>query len=279
MSNKLHYNNLGFFINSLSPESDEIDLSKYIFIDPVYYAIIESLRLINENKEIKVFVKDGDSYDYAKAITGNRGSSSTVPIRMLTESNRKEAEKVSREIISLMDIQDGDVRIYMGYVLTELINNAVDHSLSKTPVVVYGQLFPKINEIEIGIIDTGVGFKETISRRHSVKNELEAIKKSVEKGISGSTATVYGDVYKNAGYGLFVVSNMIKDFGGFLRILSKDTLYKYPEDKHKVLNNQWKGSIILSRFNLDKIQDKIMTELWNYIAELSNDDGEGEDLF
>ena len=61
------------------------------------------------------------------------------------------------------------------YIVSELVRNVLEHSRSPHGAFVAAQYYPKSNSIKIGVADTGVGIKESISHSHLVKTNLEAI--------------------------------------------------------------------------------------------------------
>src|SRR3989344_3689582 len=88
------------------------------------------------------------------------------------------------------------------YVMSELMRNVFEHAESKIGAIVCAQYFSKTNRISIGIVDRGVGIKETISQSYAVKSHSEAIRLALTPGITGTTKRIGGTDY-NAGAGLF----------------------------------------------------------------------------
>jgi len=80
------------------------------------------------------------------------------------------------------------------------LNNAIDHGNSSA--IACAQKFPNLQEVEIIVGDAGVGTYHTISRKYKTHSTLEAIKKAVEKGVTGAMDYVYGGAKRNAGMGL-----------------------------------------------------------------------------
>ncbi len=62
------------------------------------------------------------------------------------------------------------------YIMSELIRNVLEHSLSRDGAIVSAQYYKKSNTIRIGIADTGRGIWRSINESHHPKTDLDAIK-------------------------------------------------------------------------------------------------------
>lgn len=191
-------------------------------------------------------------------IVGNSFSSTTVPMRYV--SNRGETDKFTNELVKTLlaysnDYDDEDLSFFK-YIITELLNNSIDHG--ESPAIVCAQRFPNINQFEITVVDSGLGFFHTLRRRYDIKSEEEAIKKALEKGVTGSITYLYGGSTRNAGNGLYVISNIVNEASGELFIVSGKTFYDFKNDLVKIMSKKWQGSIVLIRFDLTKFKEKIL---------------------
>ena len=236
------------------------DLTRFSdFIDPVYWAVIAALHYDGLVEYVR-FRKSSRSRDYSHYIFGRHPSLTTVPLRRV--NSKREVDKTAREIVRIMDLKkevpdlDQDDIQFFEYIIAELLDNAVDHGRSFA--VCCAQKFPNIREIEIVSVDRGVGFYKTISRSYSVTNDAEAIELAVQKGVTGSGMKVYEHSPKNAGYGLYVISHMMRDSDGKMWIISGKAYYDVINNRCYTLHkNPWQGSIILLRFNLDKFYNRV----------------------
>jgi len=91
------------------------------------------------------------------------------------------------------------------YIISELARNVFEHSQSKTGVIFCAQYYKKSNTIRLGIVDRGVGIRETIGSIYPAKDDLSAIQLALTPGITGTTRRI-GGTEQNAGAGLFFVS-------------------------------------------------------------------------
>ena len=150
------------------------------------------------------------------------------------------------------------------YVVSELVRNVLEHASTKHGAFVAAQYYPKSNAIKIGVADTGVGIKATISHSHSVKTDLEAIHLALQPGITGTTSRE-GGTSQNAGAGLFFIKSiahvnqslfMLYSGQGFYK-LRKNTKKSLPidpwKDNHTKHNNlpPWDGTIVAVDISLD----------------------------
>jgi sensor histidine kinase regulating citrate/malate metabolism len=133
--------------------------------------------------------------------------------------NRFVDELLRSTNLSFDDWEDEDA---LRYILGELIDNALEHGGS--PAIACAQVFKNLGEVEIVVSDYGCGFLHTVARNHKVSTYEEAIKKALEREVSGSLQNMYGSSTKHAGMGLYVMSNIIKETEGRMFIISGDAL-------------------------------------------------------
>lgn len=227
----------------------EINLSEFNdFIDPAFWAILKSKLLLEPTFKIIPCPKNSRSYQYFLKLVGKLSSDTTMPLEGFNSVNRDDSDGFAENFVNLMNIDDKEDKQFIQYIIRELLTNTIDHAESKTDIVCCGQLFPRKNEIEIIIIDAGIGFKETISRKYKeTKSDEEAISKAIEAGITGAVEEIVYGVVKNAGYGLYVVSQMVEYFSGSMLIISKNGFLKKNADVKilKTSKANWDGSIVL----------------------------------
>lgn len=138
--------------------------------------------------------------------------------------NNEELTKFITDVIPLLHLKPDQAQP-IRYVISELTRNVFEHSRSKIGAIVCAQYFKKTNRISIGIVDRGVGIKETISQSYDVKKDSEAIRLALTLGITGTTRRIGGTEY-NAGAGLFFIKSIAKTNRNFFVIYSGNALYK-----------------------------------------------------
>ncbi len=260
--NYLGTENIEWFIEYISNNST-IDLTQFDnFIDPSIWAILKSKLLLEHNKlKIVPLSPKSKSYKYLTKIIGELNSDTTLPLERFNSDNRDESDLFAENFIKLIDIEGEEVKKYVQYIIRELLTNTIDHAKSITDVVCCAQKFPNIKEIEIIIIDTGVGFYKTISGKYKeINSNEEAIRKALEKGVTGTTKSkmyykLYGQL-KNAGYGLYVISEMIKYYNGKLWIISKNgsLMQNGNNIESKSFEHEWDGSVVVVRLPYETIK-------------------------
>lgn len=256
----------------------KINLSKFNdFIDPAFWAILKSKLLLEPTFKIIPCPKNSRSYKYFLKLVGKLSSDTTMPLEGFNSVNRDDSDGFAENFVNLMNIDDKEDKQFIQYIIRELLTNTIDHAESKTDIVCCGQLFPRKNEIEIIIIDAGIGFKETISRKYKeTKSDEEAISKAIEAGITGTVQEIvnYG-VVKNAGYGLYVVSKMVKDYKGSMLIISKNGFLKQNTNGSKVLKTleaNWDGSIVLVKLPFHNQNNLNINDFLKKIRECAPED-------
>jgi len=111
------------------------------------------------------------------------------------------------------------------YIMSELIRNVLEHSLSGFGAIVCAQYYKKSNVIRIGIADTGVGIWKTINYSYKPKNDMDAIGLALAPGITGTTQKL-GGTESNAGAGLFFIKSIATVNRDFFMIYSGTAMYK-----------------------------------------------------
>jgi anti-sigma regulatory factor (Ser/Thr protein kinase) len=157
------------------------------------------------------------------------------------------------------------------YVVSELLRNVLEHSGSSQGAIVAAQYHKKSNLIRLGITDTGLGIRQTITRSHRAWNDLEAIKLALTPGVTGTTPRE-GGTPDNAGAGLFFIKSIAASNRNFFMVYSGDALYKLlkrpaqselrlhadpNKDRHseKVELPYWQGTVVGIDLSLEDTGD------------------------
>lgn len=192
-------------------------------------------------------------------------------------NSRGEIEKVANHLVSIMmnnfsdySIEDkNDIRDYLYYLFTEMMNNVVDHAKSPVGGYAMAQYYPNRGIIQFAIADRGVGFLKNIKLKVDAYSEEKAIKKALEKEFTASDNRLYGHE-RNAGVGLYAMKEILKHTGGTFAIISNDTIYKFKNENEEIIKlpTPYKGVVVSFNFytsnatvSLDFLQTKwIKTE-------------------
>lgn len=156
------------------------------------------------------------------------------------------------------------------YIMSELIRNVLEHSMSKDGAIVSAQYYQKSNIVRIGIADTGIGIWKSINQSYNPKNDLEAIGLALTPGITGTT-TREGGTERNAGAGLFFIKSIASINNDFFVVYSGKAMYKLLKrtgkkiklsanpfsDRHSTKNNlpNWEGTVVGIDLSFDTTQE------------------------
>lgn len=145
------------------------------------------------------------------------------------------------------------------YIVSELGRNVLEHAATPHGAFLTAQYFKKSNRIAIGIADTGVGIRSSISASYAPKNDLDALCLALTPGITGTTRRE-GGTEQNAGAGLFFIKSIANVNRDHFVIYSGTAMYKllnrtsdrvrlYPDplkDRHSSRSDlpKWPGTAV-----------------------------------
>jgi len=262
------------------PYLDKINsfATKLEWVEPVYITAVKAHKVFNnDNTLTKNTYIDSmllNSYNQFKTYSPiehihSRGENIETTAKHI-------AEVMLKNYIHLPDIDKKDLKDYMIYLFTEMMNNVIDHSQSSIGGYTMAQYYPTHKSIQFSIADKGIGFLENVKYKENVKDEVEAIEKALEKGFTANkTNQLYGSAYRNAGYGLYIMSEIIKQVGGKFIIISNNGLYRYNalNDKYekKILDYSFNGVLVAFEFKEEKINFS-MQEMINFLLAEDEED-------
>jgi len=262
------------------PYLDKINsfATKLEWVEPVYITAIKAHKvLIKDNTLTKNTYIDSmllNSYNQSKTYSPiehihSRGENIEITANHI-------AEVMLKNYPNLPDDDKKDLKDYMFYLFTEMMNNVVDHSQSSIGGYTMAQFYPTHKSIQFSIADKGIGILENVKYKENVSDEVEAIEKALEKGFTANkTNQLYGSAYRNAGYGLYVMSEIIKQVGGKFIIISNNGLYRYNalNDKtdRKILDYSLNGVLVAFEFKEEEINFS-MQEMINILLQEDEED-------
>ncbi|NQU83510.1 MAG: ATP-binding protein [Parcubacteria group bacterium] len=200
-------------------------------------------------------------------ITEHESAGRFVPLTQIKDS--KTLTKFITEVTPLLHLEPKHAEP-IRYIMSELVRNVLEHSLSKEGAIVSAQYHSKSNTIRIGIADTGVGILKTIRHSHSAKNDLAAIHLALTPGVTGTTKREGGTEF-NAGAGLFFIKSIATVNSDFFIIYSGKAMYKLlkrqnrkiklyadpSKDRHSERDDlpSWQGTVVGIDISLDTTQE------------------------
>lgn len=200
-----------------------------------------------------------------------------VPVTQVKTSNQ--LADFLNEMVPLLHL-DPEHAEPLKYIVSELVRNVLEHAAAPHGAFLAAQYFKKSNRIAIGIADTGVGIRKSISVSYNPTSDLDAIGLALTPGVTGTTRREGGSD-QNAGAGLFFIksiANVNRDHfviysgNAMYKLLSRDSakirLFADPfKDKHSERSDlpSWRGTVVGIDISLDQTAE--FNILLNYIGE------------
>lgn len=298
LPNSAFLGNIDPFLRGFDPTSpDTLEVTsndKWIAVHPIVISMVAALGMTVKPERIRCSKFEARSRHYLKrmGLFDALGVAPDISIvehapegRFIPVTRIKTSEELSRfiaEMTPMLHLQTAPEHARtLGYIVSELVRNVLEHSAAEQGAVLCAQYYKKSNSIRFGIADTGVGVRETITRSHSAPTDLDAIRLALTPGITGATARE-GGTAQNAGAGLFFIKSIAsvnRDFfvlysgSGFYKLLKKTAhknlrLHADPfEDRHSKDGTfpHWKGTAVGVDITLDQTRE--FTQLLDAIRE------------
>ncbi len=279
----IDFSNIENLLDLIKAERD-LHLADVNWIEPVGIALLKQHKLAYPNINVTI---QGESRSYVDTIlnTYAKKDKSYVPLENFRVNNNNVneiANNITKKIINnatnLSDSDKQDLLRYLQYLITEMMDNVISHSASDIGGIVTAQYYPTKKKVQVVIIDHGVGFLDSLSRKYPIRNEQEAILKALEKEVSGSNVFApYTNVPKHAGLGLYFLSKIIEHTSGNLLIVSNKTLYRAIGSIFRNLQTDFRGTLIAFEIFNEKL-DYEFGQLFNIIKNEGGEEEE-EDIF
>ena len=196
--------------------------------------------------------------DYGKQLGEARASDNYVPITKVTFNGDfyQTIEDKSEKLAALLKF-DKELSLFLKYLFIETIRNTYEHA-DIGEVYLSAQKWPSKSLLEIAISDTGCGISNSLRkyRPYSDKDEKELIKLSCEPGVSSRSNYRYlekDNVWRNSGYGLYLMRKLAVAYGGSFLICSGNYALRENKEGIKIFNTAYEGTTIAIRVKTDKI--------------------------
>ena len=169
-----------------------------------------------------------------------------LPMRNLHQLHQTDA--ASLEMSRCLTIPDEASRRNFQYLLSELIDNALQHSNSPTGAYVTAQKYDKSGKVHLLIVDTGIGIRGHLQKnpRYShILDDSQAIKTALRPFVSG-THVIPGErlEYENQGLGLSVTDQIAKRCKGELYLWTGRSLYRSQSGEVETMPVSWPGTVV-----------------------------------
>jgi anti-sigma regulatory factor (Ser/Thr protein kinase) len=246
-----------------------IDMANVRFVTPTGLATLTAIMamfarsgylrsgriLPTTDDDLQTYLERMDFYDYFQIDTGmlrNRYH----PEGRFCELHEVNSEAMCQESASsLLDVIGGNLRLSseatnsIDITLTELMENVFHHANSPVNAIVHAQAYQAAQQVELAIVDCGIGFKRSLSMNPKLvsgfSNSAEAIQLAVGPRTTGRPS-------HNSGEGLFFTKRFVEENGGKMLIYSDDGQMLIQRKKVKYQTNapRWLGSIVALRLQL-----------------------------
>jgi anti-sigma regulatory factor (Ser/Thr protein kinase) len=173
-----------------------------------------------------------------------------------------------------------DLKDYLRYLFSEMMNNVIDHAHDPIGGYVMAQYYPTKRRIQFVVADRGMGFLRNVQLKNpEITCEADAIEIAMKKGYTATDMTVYGHE-RNAGFGLYAMQSILEETGGKFVIVSNNGMVRYQNGQwvKKQIEIPYNGVLVAFDFFEKKInlpfQDFARIRLWE-----TERDAEEEDFF
>lgn len=283
--NSVWLGNIDPFLQGFNPNNpNKLELTfnkKWMSVHPMVLSMIAALGIKIDSSKIKCEKLEAASKHYLERmklfhflgiksdikIEEHEAAGRFVPLTQIKDSTS--LTKFVTDVTPLLHLEPKHAEP-IRYIMSELIRNVLEHSLSSEGAIVSAQYYKKSNTIRIGIADTGIGIWKTINESHNPKNDLEAIRMALTPGITGTT-NKEGGTERNAGAGLFFIKSIAAINSDFFVIYSGKGFYKLLKRKGKKIQlhadpftdrhskrddlPSWQGTVVGIDISLDTTQE------------------------
>ena len=243
LPNSAFLGNIDPFIRGFDPsEPDRLQITandKWIAVHPSVISMVAALGLKVGSSNIRCQKLEAGSSHYLVrmglfklldiptdiSITVHEPAGRFIPLTRIRTS--EELTRFIAEMIPLLHLEAEQAKT-LGYIVSELVRNVLEHAEASDGAILCAQYYKKTNSIRIGIADTGLGIRATITRSHPAETDLDAIRLALMPGITGTTS-MEGGTEQNAGAGLFFIKSIASVNREFFVVYSGAGFYKLPK--------------------------------------------------
>jgi hypothetical protein len=161
-----------------------------------------------------------------KKIGAAKGNARYIPIRRIqreqfetkghdSKNVRDEILEYSKELsIVLAGVYDDyETQRVFSYAFKEIIRNVFEHSAANSCFVT-GQRWED-GLVEVAVIDEGRGILKSLAESYSIANDSAALQLAIKPGVSRTFGAKHNE-HGNSGFGLYVLSEVGRNFGRFV---------------------------------------------------------------
>lgn len=136
----------------------------------------------------------------------------------------------------------------LSYSLREIIRNCFEHGSARSCYIM-GQRWSN-GYAELAILDRGIGIKNALQKKFSIKDNKTALNLAISPGISSGNINSQ-DYYANSGFGLYITSELCKRYGVFVLCSSDGMLTINRDGSPSYVETPPLGTIVRLRMNIN----------------------------
>jgi anti-sigma regulatory factor (Ser/Thr protein kinase) len=251
------------------PSRIVIDLSGLVFLCPTAMALLTaaSIRVQESGLMVEGVVHEPRSFltrnylmrmDFVRLIAGNvveepferREAVGFRPCQRFYDAN--DYHRVALDLTDALAERcstDSRSRASIRIALDELSENVVHHAESPVGGVAAAQGYPRKHEFEIGIVDLGIGIRQSLTKNPAyaeIPDDVTAIETAMQPRVTSTPE-------RNAGIGLFVTRLLLRANGGVLAIRSgRGAIYTGASERTIVREVSFPGTMVALRARTDR---------------------------
>jgi hypothetical protein len=172
-----------------------------------------------------------------------------VPVREVDDSAG--VPEAAEDIVQTLRIDDLDAARTLRHCIGEIVDNVFVHARSDVHAVICAQHFPNACRSQVGIVDTGIGLRQSFVESPAFSkirlNDRAAVELAVMPYVTSKPQTMvpYENSYGRLGVGLFIVSEVLDRVGGRLLLISgRSAVDRRNGRKYWQAVKPWRGTIV-----------------------------------
>ena len=142
--------------------------------------------------------------------------------------------------------------------ISELLENAVDHSETRLGIFACGQRFPKKSRLDFSVADLGIGMRANVSKHTGLDLTPEA---AIAWAMEGTNTTRSPDGRTPGGLGLKLIRDFISLNGGSIQIVSDEGYWSFHRGQveSRRLRGAFPGTVVNIEVNTADQQSYVLT--------------------
>jgi len=191
------------------------------------------------------------------------GGGRMLPLTLVRSS--KDVAPTANQIVTVLEVEDEEIRDAMRYSIIELLRNVVQHSRCQVGGLVSAVHYRDKGLVEITIVDHGCGIRTALREKYpEISSDLKAVKFAIQPHVSGTFESgAYSSMMNNAGLGLFFIKEIVsRGTGGFFLASGEQMVNAWGDESgcghrryFKSSEGGWRGTAAVVQFRSGRIEE------------------------